>query len=312
MASTRDVFLARLSALERVIPNALVQNDVFREVEHNESARLLRNGLMVVGVAALEDFIKGRTQELLRYLSSAGLSFSDLPQRMQQAATVSVFKSASGHLSRVWASLGDDIVGNIQAVALDVASTTAPNFTLSQFAFGFSNSNLTPDIVNDILKSFGLKNAWSQISRVAHRVGLASLSHEEAFRQALRNRHAAAHQAAAQTEPTDLIAFVQHAKGIAIGFDTIISRAGRLIAERDPSLLALDGLVERGVQIRFLNEAADGIWRDVPEGKRPYRKASTRASLERDSLARVRRVKGVLVIRDASDVPTTWFTTDVS
>lgn len=312
MPAARQELLARLNALERVIPNDTVQNRAFHERAHNESARLLRNGLMVVGVAALEDFLKGRTQEVLRYVSASGLPFGALPPKLQHAATLGAVRSASGHLSKVWRSLGDDLMGNVQAVAVDVASTTGPTFALSAYSLGFENSNLTSHSVKEIGGAFGLNDPWRQIGRVAQRVGLSSPSHEEAFGQAMRNRHLAAHQAAARTEPTDLSAFVRHAKGIALGFDAIVSRAARLLVEDTSRFLRSDGLVDGGLRIRFFDEGADGYWRDIPESKATHRKAKTRSPLDAEALTRARRNQELWVVRDASKIPFEWYATDIA
>ncbi|HIF20703.1 MAG TPA: hypothetical protein EYQ27_02065, partial [Gemmatimonadetes bacterium] len=286
MASARIALQARLAALERVIPEDLLQNRTLRDREHNESAKLIRNGLMVVGVAALEDFIRARLDELTTFIPTLGRPFGDLPDAMRRAATSGVLKSASGHLQRVWKASGEDLIAKAQGVALDVASTGGPGYTLSQYTFGHTSSNLSSYLVKDMGLSFHLSDPWGQIGEVARRVGLGSPSHAEAFDQSLRNRHAAAHDADASTQPTDLTAFVQHALGIAIGTDAVFSRAARLIA--NGSLPSKDNIAPT-IAIRFIGEGADGFWREKPEAGRTYRRNTDLVTIRTAALARADR-----------------------
>ena len=86
MPTAKDVFLNRLSDFK----NALSSNDLISRTlvdrGHNEKARMLRNGMAIIGYTILEDFIKRRLGEIFKDIGNSGISFNALPPKIKEAS----------------------------------------------------------------------------------------------------------------------------------------------------------------------------------------------------------------------------------
>jgi hypothetical protein len=93
MPSAKMEFIERMRCLNISIISEAVSNKALTDREHNAVARMLRNGLAVVGFAALEDFIKKRSSEAMEEIGQCSVPFSKLPKKLQNAATYEVISA---------------------------------------------------------------------------------------------------------------------------------------------------------------------------------------------------------------------------
>lgn len=264
MPMAKVLFLERINSLDRSARIDSVTNRALSDHAHNSVARMLRNGLAVVGFAALEDFIKTRTSEVLDEIGRTGVPFRDLPERLRNAATVEAVNAFSYQLS---IRPKTDRISYIQEHAQKVASTTNTAYELTPHAFGYSQANLQEGTVKEILKCFKVDDAWGQISQLASRLGLTALPLEETFKSAALRRHRAAHVAHADTPQSDLLQFVREAYAIAIGFDALISKAFSLLSAHDRQYLSQTGGVSSSsITIRTIKNDL-GVWKEFLEGR---------------------------------------------
>lgn len=95
MPTAKQNFLERLFIIEKTLSTPNILDGLPTQTEHNNIARLLRNGLAVVGFVALEDFIKNRAIEILNEIASSHIPFSNLTEDLRYFSTVDVLKSST-------------------------------------------------------------------------------------------------------------------------------------------------------------------------------------------------------------------------
>lgn len=276
----KTLFLERMDALARSTSIEAVTNKPLTDHAHNSVARMLRNGLAVVGFAALEDFIKSRTSEVLAEVGRTAVPFTELPERLRNATTFEVVSALQYQLS---ISDKAERLAYIQDHAAKIASTATSAYELSPHAFGFSQANLKDETIKDILKGFMIDDPWQEISKVGARIGLNAVPLNEVFKAAAIRRHRAAHVARVDVPQTDLIQFVRDAYAIAIGFDALLSAASQRIRLRDHEYLAGRRRVNNSsFKVRIVREESNR-WKEFVEGRSRALKASPEATAAIDA-----------------------------
>lgn len=284
MSTARVQFLARVSSLIRSLKIEAVANKPLTEQAHNDVARMLRNGLAVVGFAALEDFLKSRTSEVLAEVGRTHVPFRDLPEKLRFATT---FESISALSYQLSIRAKADRVAYVQEHAQKIASTATGAYELTPHALGYDQANLPDEAIRTVLKSFLIDNPWGEMTKLASRIGLIALPLDETYRSAALRRNRAAHVAHADTPQTDLVQFTKEALAIAISFDALLSRAlSRMHALDRGYLRGTTRISSASISIRSVKKD-DHVWRETTEGR------ATAVKLERDhdvlvSLARTR------------------------
>lgn len=216
----RNEFLARAKALQAAILDESLSEKGPKSVAHNRVARVLRNGVTVIGFASLEDFLKARAQEIFSILSNSSVSFANLPTKFQDLSTWRLIDSMQLQLKRL---KGQDKIDFAQSHAVHLASTRGSPFTISPITFGFSRPNLGKDEIKDLLSAFNVGDGWRQLSKISSRANVTALPLDTAFENAASRRHSAAHDASSNIPLTDLQQFVTDALGIAFAYDALLS-----------------------------------------------------------------------------------------
>lgn len=307
---SHDSFIDRVETIQKAAIDSYLVDRTLTDIEHNSRARLLRNGLMVVAFTSLEDFIRARTKDLLDIISRTIVPFPQLPQALQEAATMGAMKSAKDR-AQMAKSAGEDYLALLREAASHVASTAGGSLQLSRFSLGYSGSNVSSSEISSILTALNVQDAWNEMSTIAQRCGAGSMPLKPAYEQAMRLRHEAAHRPDANVQPWNLKDFCAQALAIALGFDVLASRAARLIRDGDSNILAGKIKVSTDLKLRFLD--AD------PKGFIERREGVARAikiTKEEDvalklSIANASKTQEPLIRRDMSALPIRWIITDV-
>ena len=264
MPSAKTLFLERIHALQLSTSIDAVTNKSLSDLNHNNVAKLLRNGLAVVGFAALEDFIKSRTSEVLIEVGRTGVAFHRLPEKLRNAATYEAISALSYQLSIRPKS---DRATYLQEQALKLASTATTAYELTPHAFAYDKANVQDEAIKSILSSFLVDDPWAEMTRLASRIGLVGLPLAETFKSAAMRRHRAAHVAHADTPQTDLAQFVKEAFAIAIGFDALLTKALACLRGHDGQYLnGNKKLKASDIRIRTV-KLDDNRWRERVEGR---------------------------------------------
>ena len=92
MSTAKEIFLNRLENFENALSSTDLISGNLRDRQHNEKARMLRNGMAIVEYTILEDFIKKRIGEVLKEIGRSGISFNLLPAKLKETAVLSALK----------------------------------------------------------------------------------------------------------------------------------------------------------------------------------------------------------------------------
>jgi hypothetical protein len=195
--------------------------------------------MAVVGFNALEDFLKQRMSEVLRAISGGPIQFADLPESLQRGATVGAAQ-ALRYQARMRISRGEFPAARelVKRTGRAMASIDNQRYVLSDLSFGYGDANLNEEAVKNMLSSLGVTGGWSALAGLAQRSGLNLPGLANDYRNALRRRHAAAHDPATDVPLSDLYAFTRQATAIALAFDGLVSRAGYRLRRGDRALAA--------------------------------------------------------------------------
>lgn len=304
MSAARAQFLKRIASLRNSLGIDAVASKPLTETKHNDVARMLRNGLAVVGFAALEDFVKSRSSEILTEVGRTNVPFRDLPEKLRHATTFEAVAALSYQLSLRPKS---EKVIYIQEHAHKIASTATATYELSPHSLGFDQANVQPDAIRDVLKCFLINDPWREMTQLASRLGLAALPLDETYRTAASRRNRAAHVAHADTPQADLNQYVREALAIAIGFDALISRAlAHIHAHNTRYLGGAFRLTASTLKIRAVKPHA-GKWRETIEDRTQAVKIeSTQESLLEVARPRAVAAKNLLTIYDADNQLSAW------
>lgn len=262
MANARASFLERINSLKNSLESESVLTKAATSVnrEHNSVARILRNGLTVVGFVTLEDFIKQRTSEVLSQVGTKGIPFTQLPEKLQSASTHGALKALSFQLKI--RSDQQEKLTYIQEHASKIASTTTSAYELSEHTFGYDQSNVTHETILQTLLAFHIDKPWIQITSISSRLGLLGLPAQSTYIGAASRRHKAAHVASADIPKADLEQFVKEAFAIAISYDLLISKALNNIAKFETNYLnGSDKIINRNIDWRVVKKS-NGSWKE--------------------------------------------------
>jgi hypothetical protein len=312
MSACRKDFLKRLKAFKSAIESDILVNHAPAEQFHNRRARILRNGVSVVGFAMLEDFINRRSGEILERIGDSGVPFRKLPERLQVESTKGVLK-ALRYRVRIKEQSNEETISFIQEHAAKVGSTANSAYSLSSLALGAKSSNINQEDVRSILQTMNVDKPWQQIRRIASHVGVGAPSLEDSFRQAAKRRHKSAHDADADTEPSDLQSYYLEALGTAVGFDMLISQCLKLIIAHDADYLNGEKVVASEGDICLLDVDHEGIWglteRDPNEDKMSFLPVDDDLNTAKSQLLEYCSEKAKsLVVRTGSKTPSEWYT----
>jgi len=309
MIGSRSSFLAASVAIERALAEPVTISKAPSEREHNERARVLRNGLAVVEFASLESFTRSRIGEILDRLSSSSIPFSDLPEQLRIAC---VFRAsrAVAYQADLKRRQGEDFVSFVQNQSVMIASTASAAYSLCPLSLLWETPNLGAEDLKQALRVFGVRDGWGQIDALAQRIGMSSLPHREAFASAAARRHSAAHSADADSEWAHVNDFVYQARGVAVGFDALVSLALKFLVSRDAKMLSGDREVCSGdVGIRFVDESSDGYWRERDEATGyVFRKSRDRGVVQQECLSRGSARDQLVLVRNVRKYPIAWYT----
>jgi hypothetical protein len=223
MSVSRQDFLARLDTLTACLSEPNLTDGGPIEYLRNQVAGMMRQGLAVLAFAAFESFIRARTAECLKSFNPDVISFTDLSEALQEAATIGATRGLLFRLKfedptkkNIWA------LKNLKAIA----SSDTSLITMSELAFASDKANLDEDDIPKILKSFGVGNPWPSITDVAKGAGMGGLLDAKAQFTAIKlTRHASAHEVTAGVPLDDLKNSLQTIRGLAVGFDMLLSHA---------------------------------------------------------------------------------------
>jgi hypothetical protein len=306
MPTTKEDFLNRIKFLRLSLQIEATRDESLKGSEHNQIAKLLRNGVAVVGFASLEEFIKRRISKILLEISNTTVKFDRLPNKLKHAVTFDCL-SALNYQMKFNSNTQEDKIIFTQEQASKIASTATDSYNLTEYAFGYAKPNINSDDVAEILKAFGFDDPWVKMTNLASKMGLTALPLKNSFENAAKRRHAAAHIAYTDTPQVDLEQFVKEALSIAVSYDCLLTHALKLITNNDNSYLR-DTKKINGVNIclRFI-KYDNRTWIEIREkSKKAYRRSKDYKLLIKDAILRSKKNNEALLIFDDTGNLNSW------
>ena len=173
--SAKSDLLTRLSSFERAIVEPALINKSPSEVEHNSTARILRNGLAVVGFALFADFLRERIAETIQCINGTSVAFASLPDTVRKSATVDAIAGVFQFL-RSRRLDPNDAQSLVQSVSQDISSTMSTAFAISPFGISSTSSNINSEDISDVLRTICIEGGWASIGAIASRAGFGGLA----------------------------------------------------------------------------------------------------------------------------------------
>lgn len=309
MSVARVTFCERIDLIREAVHNFNLRDlpPSPANVSHNNSVRIVRNGLAVQCFNILEDFIKARTGELLLTISSSGVPFNHLPENFQWALTVDTIKAIEFQLRL--RDVGDRI-SYAQHYSEKISSTKLPTLDLAEIAFFHSTPNITKDHFKTALAALAVSNPWLQCSAFCSRIGVSGVPADQVFHSLAQRRHRAAHNPNASVSEIDLLQSLLDASGLALCFDVLASKATALLCKMKAAHVSGTWLIndQASIPLRFVR-FKNGRFCEVTENGRRNTRAHVDISvLIPAATRRATREHGVLLILDRAGMPKTWWT----
>jgi hypothetical protein len=183
---------------------------------------VLRRGILVASLIALETFIRERTSEALRTLERWPKSFENLPEKLRLAARM----NALSHLqqfARMLRRQGEDFETELRNEIEKMASGHGTVQQFSKFVSGDHTGNLSEENIKDLLSSLQVKDCWASFRVFAADAGIGVPSVQEVVRNIVRRRHRSAHSASYSPTATDIAGLRTDLLCVAMCFDVSVS-----------------------------------------------------------------------------------------
>jgi hypothetical protein len=308
MSAARSKFCQRLSSIRTAMVDFALHDfpATPQNLARNESARIIRNGLVVQCFNTFEDFLRERIAEILNLIESSNLAFLHLPNDLRKAATLESLKAIIFQLKLQDAA---SRIGFVQDHCEKIGSTKNAPFSLSEFSFFHANSNVTKDDLRSALSAFMIDKPWDQIRNLCSRLGLSAMAAETVFLNFSQRRHNAAHRANTSTSEVDLTQSLLDATGLSLGFDVLVTKAANYICNSQVGLNTNQFiLIGSSIPIRSI-KFKSGKFMEIKEGASRSAKSDVRAStLIPRALQRAQNENGVLVVYDELGRVVEWMT----
>lgn len=308
MSKARDNLMERAFAFSEALKKDAIVTKSFSEKEHNSAARILRNGLAVIGFAMMEDFIKARTSEIMEKIGTGRTSFGELSILLQRAAAVDILSSL-----KFQASLremdANATIKLFQDASAQINSTTSAVYDIHPMVFGYDKSNINENTVENILNALWCKEGWQTLKSIGHKCGVGIPDLKAAFKNSALRRHQAAHDASAAVEFSELESFHKEIISICMCFDLLISIGLRKILDRDAYIVVNSNpLASRHVAVRFIDQKMGKFSESIPGGKRVIKNYSTLKDAKDSVLPKAKSSCEAVVVRAEDGTIKSWYT----
>lgn len=307
MSAARTIFCERIATIRSAICDFNLRDSSPNQgnPSHNNSVRIIRNGLAVQCFNIFEDFIKARTGEVLAAISNSGVQFQHLPEDFRMAATVNTIKAIEYQLKFKEAS---DRISYVQDYSEKISSTKATPLKLANIAFFHSAPNIAKDNFRDALAAFFINKPWDQVSELCSRIGVSAIPAQTVFTNLAQRRHCAAHNANFSVSEVDLGQSLLDATGLALCFDILVSKSASIFSKLNSPYIASSSaiLFHETIPLRFIR-FINGKFCEIKEkGTRCSRSNIDCAMLVAAASNRVTRENGALILFDKSGNLIRW------
>lgn len=310
----QEQFVWSMTSLLQQIDSGAIQDKALPGTPAAEATRLEKNGISVAAYTSFEHFVRGRMAELLDEIAASPdrPDFQHLPEKLQLAATQGVVEAVRFRLNLRSESLDTpDIVALARVHAEHVQSSIGLEYRFSEWAFGWSSSNISAGTLQDFLQATDAANFFNEIESVLKELrfdyAAAGLTENGNFRLKRFSswRHGAAHDATLSIDVQLLRTRITAYLAIACTFDFLSSLAVRVLVDS----FGVYGKVKAdrsGVSMgEFRN--GNGGQRELSVADEPPRAFYSVEHCKEELASRTLPLSGLVVVRDAQQQIVDWF-----
>lgn len=304
MSTARGEFIRNLAGISEAIGlESVAQGATGTIVAPGIS--VLRRGVLIAGLIALESFVRDRTAEALGTLERWPRAYEDLPEKLRLAARLNSLSHLQ-HYAKMLKRQGDDFETELKEEISKMSSGDGSILQFTKFVAGDFTGNLSDTSLKELLSSIQIDDCWSSFRNFSSDIGIGVPSVQELLKNIVRKRHRSAHAAGYAPTATDIVSLKNDLLCVAICFDAAISSSmEQAIAKsddwangntdwRDGINLYMAEPHRRGVRLlRFGRNTAIRIVPTIPDAKVLVPRAPP------GEIA-------VLVEWDAARTPTSW------
>lgn len=221
MSVARSDFLRNLDGIVQAIGlEAVAQGALGTAIP--PSLFVLRRGILVTGLIALETFVRERTVEALGTLERWPRSYEELPEKLRTAARL----NALSHLqsfARMLKRQDDDYEYELKAEIAKMASGDGTVLRFTKFVAGDYTGNISDAGLKELLSNLQVENCWNTFRIFAGQAGIGVPSVQEIVKSTVRKRHRSAHSSTYSPTATEIAELPLNLLCIALCFDVSIS-----------------------------------------------------------------------------------------
>lgn len=221
MSIARGEFTSSLSGIRSAIALESIAQGATGLIT-DPSIIVLRRGILVAGLIALEAFVRDRTSEVLRALERWPRSFEDLPEKLRIAARL----TSLGHLQKYAGVLkrqGDDYEQELRTEIRKMSSGGGSVLQFTKFVAGDYTGNLSVAGMHELLSSIQVEDCWNTFRAFAADAGVGVPSVQEVVKSTVIKRHRSAHSPGYTPTATEITALYLDLLCVAMCFDVAAS-----------------------------------------------------------------------------------------
>lgn len=304
MSAARSQFIQSLQGLSAAASlDAITSGSTTTVV--NPGVSILRRGILIAALIALETFIRDRTAELIDDLGQWPAKFEDLPQSFRDAALL----DSLSHLQRYATMLkrqNENYELEITSEIKRMSSNIGPSFQFTKFIAGDYTGNISDRSLKALLGIFQIKDCWAKFRTFSSEIGLGFPSVDEVMKEVVKKRHRSAHAAAFIPSATDITGLEGKLFCLGICFDVSMSSSIELALVKWKNWA--DGSLDwrSAVDLYFIDKDKDKYRLKKSTAKKSIRVLSDKLDAPKFIPKGARGTTSVLVWRDEAQIPREW------
>lgn len=304
MSVSREQFKTALDGLMQAVALDPVASGS-TQATTNLGVVVLRRGILITALIALETFVRDRTCELLQRLGLWPAQYDDLRQKFRDACLL----NALPFLQRYAAMLKrqqDDYQAELIAELKKMSINDGPSFSFTKFVAGDYTGNISDSSLQEMLNTFQINDCWNSFRMFSADIGFGVPSVHELVKDVVRKRHRSAHSSGFVPASADISNLAADLLCIGLCFDIAVSTSVELALAHWREWSEGKTAWRDAVDLYFVDPFGKKyrlIKHGVKKALRVLEKSNEAASvLPRSSPGRTT----ILVYRDPAGKPTSW------
>ena len=257
MSVARSEFMRSLSGIREAIALEPLAEGAMGTVVP-PSIFVLRRGILITGLIALETFVRDRTTEVLRALERWPMSYEELPEKLKIAARLNAL-SYLQQFAKMLKRQGDDYEAELKLEITKMASGDGSVLQFTKFVAGDYTGNLSDTGLKDLLSSLQVSDCWNTFRVFASSAGIGVPSVQEIVKSTVRKRHRSAHSASYSPTATEITNLPSDLLCIAMCFDVAVTASMEQSLARSEQWAAGETLWTEAVILYLVEPHARGV-----------------------------------------------------